>query len=148
MFFFRCSWGRVTVSDELLHALLPGPVTVVFERTVALNPGLNPGSSTIGIRVPASGFVCDVARTCGEPLALTSANISAQPSSLVIDVSIIFSLWFLPTFCFPVLSLRLSIHACIPKLLIWSLAKYSTDFWRFLQSSQQWCSMGEKWMAY
>jgi len=74
------------VSNELLHELLPGPVTVVFQRTAALNPSLNPGSSTIGIRVPASGFVCDVAQCCGEPLALTSANVSDQPSSLTIEV--------------------------------------------------------------
>lgn len=76
----------MTVSDHLLHELLPGPVTVVFQRTVALNPNLNPGSPTIGIRVPASGFVCDVAQRCGEPLALTSANVSAQPSSLSVEV--------------------------------------------------------------
>ena len=87
--FFHCSWGRVTVSDELLHELLPGPITVVFQRTSALNADLNPSSSTIGIRVPASGFVCDVARQCGEPLALTSANVSDQPSSLVIEVSVL-----------------------------------------------------------
>jgi len=76
----------VTVSTALLHDLLPGPVTVVFERTPALNPSLNPGSSTIGVRVPASGFVCDVARQCGQPLALTSANVTAQPSALSIEV--------------------------------------------------------------
>ena len=87
--FSRCSWGRVTVSDELLRELLPGPITVVFQRTSALNPDLNPISSTIGVRVPASGFVCDVARQCGEPLALTSANVSDQPSSLVIEVSVL-----------------------------------------------------------
>ena len=80
------------MSDKLLRELLPGPVTVVFERTAALNPSLNPGSSTIGIRVPASGFVCDVARQCGEPLALTSANVSAQPSSLTIEVFIMYIL--------------------------------------------------------
>ena len=87
--FFHSSWGQVTVSDNLLRELLPGPVTVVFQRTAALNPSLNPGSSTIGIRVPASGFVCEVARHCGEPLALTSANISDQPSSLVVEVGLI-----------------------------------------------------------
>jgi len=79
----------VTVSDELLRELLPGPITVVFQRTSALNADLNPSSSTIGIRVPASGFVCDVARHCGEPLALTSANVSDQPSSLVIEVLVL-----------------------------------------------------------
>lgn len=84
------------MSDELLHELLPGPVTVVFQRTAALNPGLNPGSSTIGIRVPASGFVCDVAQHCGEPLALTSANVSAQPSSLTVEVSVSLTSQFCP----------------------------------------------------
>lgn len=82
------------MSSKLLHELLPGPVTVVFQRTAALNPSLNPGSSTIGIRVPASGFVCDVARHCGEPLALTSANVSAQPSALAIEVSVSLSSHF------------------------------------------------------
>ena len=77
------------MDDVLLRELLPGPVTVVFHRTVALNPSLNPESSTIGIRVPASGFVCDVARQCGQPLALTSANVSNQPSALTIDVCIL-----------------------------------------------------------
>jgi tRNA threonylcarbamoyl adenosine modification protein (Sua5/YciO/YrdC/YwlC family) len=78
-------FGKVTISDTLLHQLLPGPVTVVFERTLALNPRLNPGTSLVGIRVPDSGFVCDVARQCGQPLALTSANISDHPSSVCVQ---------------------------------------------------------------
>jgi tRNA threonylcarbamoyl adenosine modification protein (Sua5/YciO/YrdC/YwlC family) len=78
-------WGRVTVADQLLDELLPGPVTVVFERKSELNPALNPGTSLVGIRVPDSGFVCDIARRCGQPLALTSANFSAQPSSLSVQ---------------------------------------------------------------
>lgn len=83
-------WGTVTVSDDLLRQLLPGPVTVVFERTLALNPELNPGTSLVGIRVPDSGFVRDIARRCGEPLALTSANVSNLPSSLTTEVRDVF----------------------------------------------------------
>ena len=85
--FFR--WGNVTVSDGLLCELLPGPVTVVFERTLELNPDLNPGTSLVGIRVPDSGFVRDIARQVQQPLALTSANISNQPSSLSVEVYVL-----------------------------------------------------------
>lgn len=75
-------WGKVTISESLLKDLLPGPVTVVFERTALLNPTLNPGTSLVGIRVPDYGFVREVSRMCKEPLALTSANVSSQESTL------------------------------------------------------------------
>lgn len=76
----------MTVSDALLNKLLPGPVTVVFERLAALNPVLNPGTTLVGIRVPDHGFVREVCRLCCEPLALTSANVSAQESTLAVEV--------------------------------------------------------------
>lgn len=79
-------WGKVTVSEALLRELLPGPVTVVFERLVALNPELNPGTTLVGIRVPDHGFVREVSRLCGEPLALTSANVSSHESTLSVQV--------------------------------------------------------------
>ena len=73
----------------MLEELLPGPVTVVFERTVALNPALNPGTSLVGIRVPDDGFVQEVALACGEPLALTSANVSGAASTLSVMVRLV-----------------------------------------------------------
>ena len=79
-------WGQVTITKALLSELLPGPVTVVFERTLELNSSLNPGTPLVGIRVPDHGFVRDVARHCKEPLALTSANVSNAPSTLSIQV--------------------------------------------------------------
>jgi tRNA threonylcarbamoyl adenosine modification protein (Sua5/YciO/YrdC/YwlC family) len=79
-------YGKVTVSDELLRRLLPGPVTVVFERTPLLNPELNPNTPLIGIRVPDHPFVRLLVAECGgAPLALTSANLSNAPSALRID---------------------------------------------------------------
>lgn len=78
----------MTISNELLHELLPGPVTVVFERTDELNPELNRGTRLVGVRVPDSGFVRDVSRMCGQPLALTSANPSAAGSTLSVEVSV------------------------------------------------------------
>jgi len=78
-------WSLVNVSHDLLCELLPGPVTVVFERSPSLNPGLNPGTTLVGIRVPDSGFIRDVTRECKGPLALTSANISNAPSAVSIE---------------------------------------------------------------
>ncbi|XP_015108307.1 yrdC domain-containing protein, mitochondrial-like [Diachasma alloeum] len=70
---------------NLLMAILPGPVTVVLKRKPLLNPALNPGIDTIGIRVSESKFLRSLCRIINEPLALTSANSSDQPSSLTPD---------------------------------------------------------------
>ncbi|KAL7643250.1 UNVERIFIED_CONTAM: hypothetical protein RMT77_006541 [Armadillidium vulgare] len=78
-------WGKVTVPDELLHSLLPGPVTLIFERSEALNPGLNPDTNLVGIRIPDHLFIREVVSKCGSPIALTSANISCEKSPLKIS---------------------------------------------------------------
>lgn len=78
-------WAIVTVSRALLEDLLPGPVTLVFERTQELNPNLNPESNLVGIRIPNNSFLRKVVRTIGEPVALTSANLTNANSALSID---------------------------------------------------------------
>lgn len=75
-------WGKVTVPYSLLATLLPGPVTVVFQRMPQLNAELNPGTELVGIRIPDHKFIRSVVRCCGSPLALTSANISSHESPL------------------------------------------------------------------
>lgn len=74
------------LSDELLTRLLPGPLTIIVERTPHLsNRYLNPSTSKIGIRIPDFQFIRDLcARWHEQPLALTSANRSSAPSSLEI----------------------------------------------------------------
>lgn len=66
---------------KLLPAILPGPYTVILKRTPALNPSLNPGIDTVGIRVPKFQFINLLSKVVG-PLALTSANLSNEPSCL------------------------------------------------------------------
>ncbi|NXL82843.1 YRDC protein, partial [Leptocoma aspasia] len=75
---------RVNVPDELLRDLLPGPVTLVLERSEELNKDLNPFTSLVGVRIPDHPFMRDLARACSGPLALTSANISSQGSTLTV----------------------------------------------------------------
>lgn len=75
-------WGVLDdIPVNLLENLLPGPYTICLRRTSALNRALNPGLDTVGIRVPNDKFVRSVAQIVG-PLALTSANVSSEPSSL------------------------------------------------------------------
>ncbi|XP_034104804.1 threonylcarbamoyl-AMP synthase [Drosophila albomicans] len=75
------------LSDELLTRLLPGPLTIVIERTPQLsNRFLNPSTSKIGIRIPDFKFIRELcAKWHEQPLALTSANRSSAPSSLQIS---------------------------------------------------------------
>ena len=80
-------WSKVVVSREVLDDLLPGPVTVVGERSAELNPLLNPGTSLVGIRIPDHTFIRRLAQACNSPLALTSANRSSAQSTLTLDVS-------------------------------------------------------------
>lgn len=73
------------MDQRSLETLLPGPVTLVFERKPILPQELNPDTKSIGIRIPNNKFMIELARFCDEPIALTSANISNEPSSLSIN---------------------------------------------------------------
>ncbi|KAJ4726023.1 yrdC domain-containing protein, mitochondrial-like [Melia azedarach] len=89
---------RFAVTDHLPHglldALLPGPVTVVLRRgeSSILEKSLNPGLESIGVRVPDSSFIRVIARGSESALALTSANLSGQPSSLGVQGSTVVDL--------------------------------------------------------
>ncbi|CAI0453057.1 unnamed protein product [Linum tenue] len=82
---------RFAVTDHLpsglLDSLLPGPVTVILSRGAlsVLEKSLNPGLDSIGVRVPDSNFIRAVSRGLGRAIALTSANLSGQPSSVCIN---------------------------------------------------------------
>ena len=73
--------------NEVLTDLLPGKVTTVFKRKETLNPKLNPGNPLVGVRIPDHQFVREVVRRCGQPIALTSANVSNSKSTLDVEVS-------------------------------------------------------------
>ncbi|KAL9912563.1 yrdC domain-containing protein, mitochondrial [Glossina fuscipes] len=75
------------LSDTLLESLLPGPITIIVQRSEHLNNRfLNPNTIKIGIRIPKSQFIQDLCSLYDEqPLALTSANRSSERSSLNIQ---------------------------------------------------------------
>lgn len=80
-------WANCSVGEEILKDLLPGPFTLIFERSSDLNPDLNPGVHSVGIRIPDSAVCIKLVSQLGAPIALTSANISGKSSTISIDVS-------------------------------------------------------------
>ena len=62
------------------ETFLPGPVTVLLERTDRVPEVLVAGRDRVGIRVPAHDVARTLARRVG-PLTATSANLSGRPSA-------------------------------------------------------------------
>lgn len=50
-----------------------------------LDKSLNPGLDSIGVRVPDADFIRLISRRSETALALTSANLSGQPSSVCVN---------------------------------------------------------------
>ncbi|AXI24199.1 Sua5/YciO/YrdC/YwlC family [Cardinium endosymbiont of Sogatella furcifera] len=76
-------YGKIDATiTPLLNALLPGPVTLLFEALPYFNKSLVPKTNLVGIRMPDHPFMMDVMRICNAAIALTSANKSSEPSCL------------------------------------------------------------------
>ncbi|XP_059478312.1 threonylcarbamoyl-AMP synthase [Neocloeon triangulifer] len=78
-------WAQVPFSDDLLNALLPGPLTLLLRPSSERHLNLPGNPPLVGVRVPGLAFPCLVAERLGGPLALTSANLSGAPSALAVN---------------------------------------------------------------
>lgn len=65
---------------ELARAHWPGALTLVLPATGELVEQLNPGGSSVGLRVPACAMTQALLRLSG-PVATTSANRSGEPAA-------------------------------------------------------------------
>lgn len=66
------------------EAVWPGAVTLVFPLVGSLQRSLNPGGTSLGLRVPACSLALEVLRQSG-PLATTSVNRSGQAPALTAE---------------------------------------------------------------
>ena len=80
-------WAKADhLPNALLNDLLPGALTVILHKSIHLNnPYLNRGIDKIAIRIPDFDFIRKVSQLYGQPIALTSANRSAEKSTLNIE---------------------------------------------------------------
>jgi len=75
--------------EEILNALLPGPVTVLLPRKAVLPEILTGGSPLVGVRMPEHEIALRLISAFGRPLTATSANISGKkPPASFEDVEI------------------------------------------------------------
>ncbi len=63
----------------------PGPLTVILKASSRLPEAILGPSRTIGVRVPALSWLRDFLREASFPLTATSANISGQAETSVIE---------------------------------------------------------------
>ena len=64
----------------LLQAFWPGDLTVVLPKNPALPDDVTAGQNTVAVRVPNHPVCLELLTQVGRPLAVTSANLSGQPT--------------------------------------------------------------------
>jgi L-threonylcarbamoyladenylate synthase len=70
--------------EAFAREFLPGPVTVVLERTAEVPNVLTAGRDRVGVRVPAYDPALSLLERT-PPLTATSANVSGNPSARTVD---------------------------------------------------------------
>ncbi len=70
---------------SLAEKYWPGPLTIVVSRKAALPVWINPGVSTIGIRVSSNEITRELVEGFGGPITTTSANIHGLPQAYSVD---------------------------------------------------------------
>jgi tRNA threonylcarbamoyl adenosine modification protein (Sua5/YciO/YrdC/YwlC family) len=70
------TWSKPTLTKEQLATgdLLPGPVTLMFERQSSLPSYFNPNVTNVAIRIPNCQFMIELAQRLKQPIALVSTE--------------------------------------------------------------------------
>jgi L-threonylcarbamoyladenylate synthase len=68
------------VAQKLMDAFWPGPLTIIFKKSIAVPESVTAGLSTVAIRMPNHPIACDLIELSGVPVAAPSANLSGKPS--------------------------------------------------------------------
>jgi L-threonylcarbamoyladenylate synthase len=71
-------------AHRLASAFWPGPLTIVVPKRPNV-PAIVSSLPTVGVRVPDHDAACAAIHACGGALAVTSANLSDQPSALTAE---------------------------------------------------------------
>ncbi|MBN1154076.1 threonylcarbamoyl-AMP synthase [candidate division KSB1 bacterium] len=72
-------------AEILCDSFWPGPLTLVFRASSAVNPRLLGRQGNIGIRIPKNTICLKLLERCTVPLTSTSANISGAENPISID---------------------------------------------------------------
>jgi L-threonylcarbamoyladenylate synthase len=70
-----------TLSEMLLQAFTPGPLTVILPKSKRIPTIVTAGSSNVAVRIPANMFALELLSAASIPIAAPSANRSGKPSA-------------------------------------------------------------------
>jgi L-threonylcarbamoyladenylate synthase len=75
---------RTEIVTAFMEAFLPGPITVVAEKTDRVPDALTGGRNRVGIRIPDHAIALDLLNRVS-PITATSANVSGSESVTTVD---------------------------------------------------------------
>jgi len=73
------------IAWSLIHAFLPGALTLVLPKSSSIPNIISAGGTTIAIRIPAHPVPIALIKGLGTPIVGTSANLSGKPSPLTAE---------------------------------------------------------------
>jgi L-threonylcarbamoyladenylate synthase len=68
------------LAQKLMDAFWPGPLTIIFKKSIAVPESVTAGLRTVAIRMPSHPIARDLIEQSGVPVAAPSANLSGKPS--------------------------------------------------------------------
>lgn len=72
-------------AEKLIHAFLPGPVTLILKKKEEVPDYVNGGMGTLAIRMATSDALRQLIQAAGTPVFMTSANQSGEPVCTSLD---------------------------------------------------------------
>ena len=67
------------VSEKIIKAFMPGPITIILEKKQDLPKFVNNGEKTIAVRMATSEVLKNLIKKLDSPIFMTSANKSGEP---------------------------------------------------------------------
>lgn len=72
-------------NQALIENLGPGAITYILPKQPKLDQNINNGLATVAIRIPDNQFILQMIKQLNRPMAVTSCNISNQPSLFKVE---------------------------------------------------------------
>lgn len=69
-------------AKKIINKFVPGALTLIFNKKAEIEDYVTNGKPTIGIRVPDDKWILDLIEELGQPILVTSANLSDTGSLL------------------------------------------------------------------
>lgn len=67
-------------AEKLIHAFMPGPITLILNKKPEVSEYVSNGKSTIAVRMATSKAIEDIIRKVESPIFMSSANQSGEPT--------------------------------------------------------------------